>query len=137
MKIRKIILSAILMVPIVIAAANGFAPMEGTITYSWGNSIITSEVKSFTVNPPLVLFIGALVYCLYRSNLAFRAAPAISFLYSFLTLWLVWSGVSWDLFGVFYYAVIFAFIGLIGAIIAYLIHSLFLKLFSVRSKADE
>lgn len=137
MKTRKIILSAILLVPVAIAAANGFAPLEGTITYSWSNSIITSQVKSFTVNPPLVLFIGALVYYLYRNNLAFRMAPAISFLYTFLTLWLVWSGASWELFGVFYYAVVFAFIGLIGAIIAYLIHCLFLKLFSVRSKADE
>jgi len=90
MKIRKITLSAILMVPVVIAAANGFAPMEGTISYSWGNSIITSEVKSFTVNPPLVLFIGALVYGLYRSNLAFRAAP--QFLSCTLFLHSGWSG---------------------------------------------
>lgn len=92
LKSKNIVLIAILLVPVVIAIATGFESMKGTVTYSWGNSTITSEVKSFTVNPPLILFLGALVYGLYRNNLSFLAAPAISFLYSFLMLWLVWSG---------------------------------------------
>lgn len=137
MKGKNIVLTVVLLVPVTIAIATGFEPMKGTITYSWGNSIITSEVKSFTVNPPLVLFIGALVYGLHRNNLAFRVAPAISFLYTFLTLWLVWSGARGELYAVFYYSVMFAFIGLIGAVIAYLFHSLFLKLFSQKSESDE
>lgn len=136
MKGRNIVLIVILLAPVAIAVVNGFEPMKGTITYSWGNSIITSEVKSFTVNPVLILVLGALVYGLYRNNLAFRAAPAISFLYTFLTLWLVWSGARGELYGVFYYSVMFAFIGLVGAVIAYLIHRLLLKLFSQKSETD-
>ena len=84
LKSKNIVLIAILLVPVVIAIATGFESMKGTVTYSWGNSIITSEVKSFTVNPPLIIFLGALVYGLFRNNLAFRAASAVSFLYIFL-----------------------------------------------------
>jgi len=131
--LRKIILITILLAPVAIAVANGFEPMKGTITYSWGSSIITSEVKSFTVNPPLVLFLGVLTYVLYRNSLAFRVAPLMSFMYAFLTLWLVWSGAKGELYGVFYYAFMFAIIGLVGSIIAYLIHSFFLKLFSKKA----
>jgi len=134
--LRKIILITILLVPVAIAATNGFMPMKGTITYSWGNSIITSEVKSFTVNPPLVLTLGVLTYVLYRNSMAFRVAPLMSFMYAFLTLWLVWSGAKGELYGVFYYAVIFALIGLVGSIIAYLIHSFFLKFLS-KKKANQ
>ncbi len=130
MKGKNIVLIVILLVPVAIAIANGFEPMKGTVSYNWGNSFITSEVKGFTVNPPLVLFLGALVYGLYRNNMAFRAAPAMSFLYTFLMLWLVWSGAKGELYAVIYYSVMFAFIGLFGAVIAFLIHSLFLKLFS-------
>ncbi|HHU87464.1 MAG: hypothetical protein ACOX86_00170 [Pelotomaculaceae bacterium] len=74
----------IMLIPVALAIAAGFEPMKWTVTYSWGNSIITSEVKSFTVNPPLIIFLGALVYGLFRNNLAFRAASAVSFLYIFL-----------------------------------------------------
>ena len=70
----------IMLIPVALAIAAGFEPMKWTVTYSWGNSIITSEVKSFTVNPPLIIFLGALVYGLFRNNLAFRAASAVSFL---------------------------------------------------------
>lgn len=92
MRGRNILFIIILLVPVVVAIANGFKPMTGTFTYSWGGSTITSEVKGLTVNPPLILFLGMLVYGFYRDSLAFLAAPAISFLYTFLTLWLVWSG---------------------------------------------
>jgi hypothetical protein len=111
--------------------------MKGTVSFNWGNSFITCEVKGFTVNPPLVLFLGALVYGLYRNNTAFRAASAMSFLYTFLMLWLVWSGARGEFYGVFYYSVMFALIGLVGAVIAYLIHSLFLKIKSKKNEADE
>lgn len=137
MKGKNIVLIAILLVPVAIAIVTGFEPMKGTVSFVWGKSFITSEVKAFTANPPLVLFLGALVYGLYRNNLSFRLAPAISFLYTFLTLWLVWSGARGELYGVFYYSVMFAFIGLIGAVIAYLFHSLFLKLFSKKTETDE
>ncbi|MFX4262513.1 hypothetical protein ACOBQJ_09955 [Pelotomaculum propionicicum] len=136
MKGKNILLIVILLVPVAIAIANGFEPMKGTVTYSWGNSIITSEVKSFTVNPPLVLFLGALVYGLYRNNLAFRMAPAISFLYTFLMLWLVWSGARGELYGILFYSVMFALIGLIGAAIAFFIYSLFIRIFLKKSKSD-
>ena len=112
-----------------IAIVNGFEPMKGTVTYSWGNTVITREVKSLTVNPPLALFLGALVFGLYRTRLAFGVAPLITFLYTFLTLWLVWSGVRGELYGVLFYAVMFALIGLIGAAIAFFIYSLFLRIF--------
>jgi len=136
MKGNNILLIVILLVPVAIAIANGFEPMKGTVTYSWGNSIITSEVKSFTVNPPLALFLGALVFGLYRNNLAFRVAPSITFLYTFLTLWLVWSGARGELYGILFYAVMFALIGLIGAAIAFFIYSLFLRIFFKKSKTD-
>jgi hypothetical protein len=45
-------LIVIMLIPVALAIAAGFEPMKWTVTYSWGNSIITSEVKSFTVNPP-------------------------------------------------------------------------------------
>lgn len=136
MKGKNVVLILILLVPVAIAIANGFEPMKGTVSFSWGSNFITCEVKSFTANPPLTLFLGALVYGLYRNNLAFRVAPAISFLYTFLTLWLVWSGASGELYGALFYAVMFAFIGLVGAVIAYLIYSLFLKLFAKKSESD-
>ena len=130
MKVRNIIAIVILLVPVAIAIAIGFKPITGTVTYSWGHSIITSEIKGFTVNPPLVLFLGALVYGFYRDNLAFFAASAISFLYAFLMLWLVWSGARGELQGVLFYAAIFAFIGLAGAFIAHLLYSLFTRIFT-------
>ncbi len=136
MKGKSILLIVILLVPVAIAIANGFEPMKGTVTYSWGNSIITSEVKSFTVNPPLALFLGALVFGLYRNNLAFGVAPSITFVYTFFTLWLVWSGARGELYGVLFYAVMFALIGLIGAAIAFFIYSLFLRIFFKKSKSD-
>ena len=136
MKVRNIIAIVILLVPVAIAIAIGFKPITGTVTYSWGHSIITSEIKGFTVNPPLVLFLGALVYGFYRDNLAFFAASAISFLYAFLMLWLVWSGARGELYGALYYAVMFAFIGLLGAVIAYLIYSIFSSIFIRKRRPD-
>jgi hypothetical protein len=130
MKVRNIIAIVILLVPVAIAIAIGFKPITGTVTCSWGHSIITSEIKGFTVNPPLVLFLGALVYGFYRDNLAFFAASAISFLYAFLMLWLVWSGARGELPGVLFYAAIFAFIGLVGAFIAHLVYSMFVRIFT-------
>ncbi|HAA26196.1 MAG TPA: hypothetical protein DCE11_08820 [Ruminiclostridium sp.] len=136
MKDKSILLIVILLVPVAIAIVNGFEPMKGTVTYSWGNTVITREVKSLTVNPPLALFLGALVFGLYRTRLAFGVAPLITFLYTFLTLWLVWSGVRGELYGVLFYAVMFALIGLIGAAIAFFIYSLFLRIFIEKSKSD-
>ncbi len=128
MRGRNILFIIILLVPVVVAIANGFKPMTGTFTYSWGGSTITSEVKGLTVNPPLILFLGMLVYGFYRDSLAFLAAPAISFLYTFLTLWLVWSGARGGLQGILFYTVIFAFIGLAGAAVAHLVYSLFVRM---------
>jgi zinc transporter ZupT len=51
-------------------------------------------------------------------------------------LWLVWSGARGELYGALYYAVIFAFIGLLGAVIAYLIYSMFIKIFSKKRDSD-
>ena len=76
----------IMLIPVALAIAAGFEPMKWTVTYSWGNSIITSEVKSFTVNP-LIIFLGALVYGLSGTTWPFARRPRYHFYISssFLT----------------------------------------------------
>lgn len=127
-KVRGAVLGVLLFVPVGTAVWLGFEPMSAVVTYSWGKSVVTSEVKSFTVNPPLVFFLGALVYSLYTEANGFILAGAVSFLYSFLTLWLVWSGGRGEWYGLLFYGGIFAIMGLSGALAASLVRFLYLKI---------
>lgn len=118
----------LLLVPIVTAVYLGFEPMSAVVTYNWGSSVITSEVKSFMVNPPLVFILGFLVGSLYERVNGLIIAVKLSFLYSFLTLWLVWSGGRGEWYGVLYYSIIFAIIGLFGALAASIARFLYHRL---------
>lgn len=127
-KLRVAVLGILLLIPVGTAIWLGFEPMASVITYSWGKSVVTSEVKSFTVNPPVAFFLGALVYILYTEANGFIMAAAVSFLYSLLTLWLVWSGGRGEWYGVLFYAIIFAIMGLGGALAASLARFLYYKI---------
>ncbi|TEB07861.1 hypothetical protein Psch_01416 [Pelotomaculum schinkii] len=127
-KLMGVLLGLLLFVPVGTAIWLGFEPMSAVITYSWGTSIITSEVKSFMVNPPLIFFLGALAYSLYTKANGFIIAAALSFFYSFLTLWLVWSGGRGEWYGLLFYAVIFTIVGLGGASAAALVRFLYHKI---------
>lgn len=124
-KLMGVALGLLLFVPIGTAIWLGFEPMSAVITYSWGNSIITSQVKSFLVNPPLIFFLGALACSLYAGVNGLIIAAALSFLYSFLTLWLVWSGGQGEWYAVLFYSVFFAIIGLGGALAVFIVRFLY------------
>lgn len=127
-KVRGAVLGMLLLVPISIAIWLGFEPMSAVVTYSWGKSVVTSEVKSFTVNPPVAFFLGALVYSLFTEANGFILAGVVSFIYTFLTLWLVWSGGRGEWYGLLLYAGIFAVMGISGALTVSLVRFLYLKI---------
>lgn len=127
-KSMGVALGMLLFVPVGTAIWLGFEPMTAVITYSWGNCVVTSEVKSFMVNPPLILLLGALGYSLYTEAKGFIIAGTLSFLYSFLTLWLVWSGGRGEWYGLLFYTIIFTIIGLVGASAASFVRFLYHKI---------